>query len=461
MKPLKHILLLLLITTGLFPLNQIYSQAPQANPDTTGVCLDGVVTINVLANDEDSSGLGIVLEDIIIEPLYGDVTYSSDGTVEYTPDGVFVGTDILIYEIKDGAELSDISTLTIYVQDAAACVWPGDADDNGIANNLDLLYVGLFYGNIGPSRYTSEIEWNSNYCDAWDEEVGVTIPLNPKFADCNGDGFVDANDTVPILENYGELHLKTTEISGGGDTLPPLSIAFFTDSIEVGSTVVLPIILGSIDYPATNILGVAFTLEYNPDFIVDGSISINFNTGWLKSDSTDIISLNRDDTTGNLAASVVRINHTSATGYGPIGTVSFVMEDNIAGKITDMISSVFTMCPTFPELMNDAGEIRGAETMHLTCDSVIVYQIFNDIPDFNTTNIHIYPNPVSNYLFIEPDMQIDKLELMDMYGKTLISFNNVSNVIEIDIREFTSGVYLLKIQKNHTLLIEKIIIQHN
>ncbi|HET8963172.1 MAG TPA: T9SS type A sorting domain-containing protein, partial [Chitinophagales bacterium] len=390
-----------------------------------------------------------------------DIIFSSDGNIEYTPDGVFVGTDILIYEIKDGTELSDISTLTIYVQDAAACVWPGDADDNGIANNLDLLYIGLFYGNIGPTRYTDDTEWDGVYCDEWEPEAGVAISLNPKFADCNGDGFIDANDSVPILENYGELHLRTTEISGGDDTLPPLYIAFFTDSVEVGSTVVLPIILGSVNYPATNILGVAFTLEYNPDFIVEGSISINFNTGWLKSDSSDIISLTRDDTTGNLAASVVRINHTSATGYGPIGTVSFVMEDNIAGKITDMISSVFTMCPTFPELMNDAGEIRGAETMHLKCDSVIVYQIFNDIPDLNENNIRIYPNPVSNYLFIKSEMQIDKLELMDMYGKSMLSFTHVSNIIEVDTRDFTPGVYLLKIQKNDAQLIEKIIIQHD
>lgn len=454
---LRTFILFAAVCSAAYPL---FSQAPIANPDTTGVCADGVITINVLDNDIDPSGTGLELDEIIIEPEYGDITFSSDGNITYTPSGAFTGTDVLIYEAKNGLELSDISTLSIFIQDVSGCVWPGDANDNGIANNTDLLFVALFYGNVGPTRYNPAADWDGSYCDEWEDDDDIVIPLNPKFADCNGDGLVDALDSIPILENYGEEHFKTTEISGG-DTTPPLLFAFFSDSIEAGSEVTIPIILGSIDYPATNVLGIAFTVEYNADLIVPGSMKATFNTGWLTDSIENIISINRNDTLGFLDVSVARTNHVTASGYGHIGTLGFVMEDNIAGKTSDLISSVFTICPSQPSLINDIGEIRGADNINIQCDSVVVYQVFNAIDNSALKNIAVFPNPADAQLHVQLNDIYDSMEIIDMYGKTIVIRNNVSGNIDLDTRNILPGAYVLKLKRKDNLLMERIIIQHN
>ncbi|MEO0474331.1 MAG: hypothetical protein AAF206_32280, partial [Bacteroidota bacterium] len=62
---------------------------------------------------------------------------------------VFVsGTYILDVTDANNCTASD----TIYVEVGDACVWPGDADNDGIANNFDLLALGLSYGFTGPVR---------------------------------------------------------------------------------------------------------------------------------------------------------------------------------------------------------------------------------------------------------------------------------------------------------------------
>ncbi|MFN3939536.1 MAG: T9SS type A sorting domain-containing protein, partial [Chitinophagales bacterium] len=414
-------------------------------------------------NDADPSGTGLVLEEIIVEPVYGEISFTSDGEITYIPDGIFSGTDVLIYEVSNAEELSDISTLTIFIQDASACVWPGDANDNGVANNVDLLFVGLFYGNEGPTRFVAGDEWESNYCDEWEDDDDIVIPLNPKYADCNGDGLVDANDTVPIKINYGQEHLKMTEISGG-ESFPPLAVSFFTDSIEGGSTVVLPIIFGSIDYPATNVLGLAFTLEYNADFVVSGSLKANFNTGWLGAEGDNLIKINRDDSLGNFAVGVTRINHTPASGYGPIGTVSFVMEDNIAGKTSDLIAEIFTLCPVQPSVINDAGEIKGAEALNVYCDSVVIYQVFNDVADAIKSGIQIFPNPADKEIWMEWNAHgFTAVEIFDIYGRKIRSQSMAANSskMHLDTSELEEGAYILILRKDDNLFMERIIIQHN
>ncbi|GAB4383350.1 MAG: hypothetical protein Kow0075_15450 [Salibacteraceae bacterium] len=61
---------------------------------------------------------------------------------------------------------------------------------------------------------------------------------------------------------------------------------------------------------------------------------------------------------------------------------------------------------------------------------------------------NIYPNPVSNNLFIEMSVMDDlKVELVDLLGKTLVTQSFFStNKAVLDMSAFPQGVYMLKIQ---------------
>ncbi|KRP10068.1 MAG: hypothetical protein ABR95_08615 [Sphingobacteriales bacterium BACL12 MAG-120813-bin55] len=412
-----------------------------ANADTIGICTGYPNAINVLSNDE---GIELVLEDILVPPSTGTVSFDPDGTIslDYAVAADFDPAEALIYLVADSAGNIDIGVLQIFVSDGLDCVWPGDANDDNIANHLDLLAIGLAYGDTGPLRPDISEEWNAQYAFEWDYS-SLLATLNRKFIDCNGDGIIDAADITPILNNYGLEHARTSATEGGTG-FPPLGVGFYSDTIYAGSTVTIPIYLGTEDLPAGNVYGLAFTLGYNSDIIVPGSLTVDFSSGWL---GASTISLARTDATASLTdVAVSRTNKTSVTGYGNIGTVSFVMEDNLAGRLTD-ISSVLEICPIEPTIINALGNATLAEGIDLQCDSVVVLQVSTDISLATSQQWNIQPNPVTHELSVitDPNTTLG-LRVQTLTGQHIATYAVSSTVTGIDVSPLSPGTYFLVLQ---------------
>jgi len=64
----------------------------------------------------------------------------------------------------------------------------------------------------------------------------------------------------------------------------------------------------------------------------------------------------------------------------------------------------------------------------------------------NNINARVYPNPVSNYLNIECEENIIKLELYDTFGRIVISQESVLNNTSIDVSSLANGIYILKLR---------------
>ncbi|NNE29615.1 MAG: Ig-like domain-containing protein, partial [Saprospiraceae bacterium] len=47
------------------------------------------------------------------------------------------------------------------------CVWPGDANDNGVVDIVDLLAIGYCTGEVGTSRVEASTNWFGQYSDDW------------------------------------------------------------------------------------------------------------------------------------------------------------------------------------------------------------------------------------------------------------------------------------------------------
>ena len=67
-------------------------------------------------------------------------------------------------------------------------------------------------------------------------------------------------------------------------------------------------------------------------------------------------------------------------------------------------------------------------------------------------NLTIYPNPTKGILNF--NMEVEKIEVMDMMGKMVMQFCNVS---EINIATLPKGVYCLKLSYNGKIIVHKII----
>ena len=93
------------------------------------------------------------------------------------------------------------STLTVY---------PGDANNDGVVDVRDILPLGQYYGKTGPTRAGASLTWGAQ---------SVTLGWSPEaaaYADCNGDGVVNATDLTAIVQNWSST--RTSPKAGNVDT---------------------------------------------------------------------------------------------------------------------------------------------------------------------------------------------------------------------------------------------------
>jgi large repetitive protein len=114
------------------------NDAPVANPSTASTNEDTPVNVPVLANDSDVDGNPLTVTSA--SAPNGVVTINPDGTVTYTPNPNFNGTDTITYTISDGQGGFSTSTVTVTVGSVndAPTVTPiaPQADNDAAAINL-------------------------------------------------------------------------------------------------------------------------------------------------------------------------------------------------------------------------------------------------------------------------------------------------------------------------------------
>ena len=83
-------------------------------------------------------------------------------------------------------------------------MWPGDANYDLIANNMDILNIGIAYSDTCYVRPGASLNWVAQPCLDWLSQFITGV--NVKHADCDGNGIVNALDTLAVSENYGLIH---------------------------------------------------------------------------------------------------------------------------------------------------------------------------------------------------------------------------------------------------------------
>jgi glutaredoxin-related protein len=76
------------------------------------------------------------------------------------------------------------------------------------------------------------------------------------------------------------------------------------------------------------------------------------------------------------------------------------------------------------------------------------------------SDVDIYPNPANNRLYINlKDSKPASVQINNLNGQPLL-LKQLNNQIEtIDISKFAKGIYLIKIIKNNTIIVRKVVFQ--
>lgn len=347
-------------------------------------------------------------------------------------------------------------TYSFYVwvnADSNTRVWPGDANNDLIANNYDFLSLGIAYGNTGPVRPNASIAWIGQPALNWAGAFASTV--NHKYADCNGDGIIDTGDAQAIVQNYGLTHNKLGSIHSGGG--PLLTLEYLTDSIESGDTAKALIILGDTANPLVDFYGLAFTLQYDHTLIDSGTVNVTFNQSWIGNPASNVISMQKDFFgQGMVDVAVTRTDKIAVSGSGSIGMLTHVMRDDIAGKQQQLAK-------TLQVNMYDGTAIKDNEdrvTLTLGADSVVVYQEDSYLPELPAELISVFPNPTNgSFVIRSQELKVFKINMFDMVGNGILFTEQLpSNHTSLAIPELMDGLYLLEIYTQKGIIYKKLLI---
>lgn len=177
--------------------------------------------------------------------------------------------------------------LLIPLQLFSQVLLPGDANNDGRVNHVDLLAIGLNFGQTGPPRLPpfQDINWTPKPFQFWPTALPST-GINDGFSDCDGDGIVSAEDILALKFNYDSTHNQSQpppqpyapEVHAPTTARPKLVFLFDKDTVTVKDTLRLSIFYSHPpDLPqALSPMGVAFTLEFNEEYIKDSLTTVLF-----------------------------------------------------------------------------------------------------------------------------------------------------------------------------------------
>ena len=394
--------------------------------------------ITVLSNPTVSLGNDTTVNgNIILDAGNVGASYSwSTGATGQTITVDSSGTYLVTVTTSCGTDNDTINiTVNVLVVDS---VWPGDADNNGVANIWDIIPIGLAYNDSGPQRANATTNWVGQYADDWTLSFGNGT--NHKYADCDGNGSIDNADVNVISLNYGSIHSKGNSNNGYNSGNPDLYFDILTNDIAPGTTVEIAIMLGR-DTISTTMYGFAFSVNFNASLVDSGSIKVDFNNTWMSRDTISAIYLNKELYSENkIDLGFSRISQTDTIGFGQIAQLSFKIADNIGTG--DQSLELSFVNPTL--IVSDGTE----QTVNTLEDTVVIVGGTGIIDLHEIDNkIKVYPNPARNDLNIDfGNLQLLEIKLFNLMGQT-VYFSDASfeEKIKLNIVDYPTGVYFLNL----------------
>ena len=389
------------------------------------------------------------------------VSWTADPPISFpNPNGLnqtieLQDTTEITLTVTDSNNATASASITINVVDD--CVWPGDSNNDGMANHLDFMFTADALTTVGIPRPNASIEWIGQMAPDWNNQTGAG--LNYKFFDADGNGIIETNDTLALVNNYGLIHGTPTIYGNGvlGDI--PLYFDFPNDSVTEGQLVEIPIILGQAGVAFTPIEHIAFRIPLQLAFIDTPSISFSFDPGWFSANPNMELTFNRLDI-GNdyIDCAFGRINSAPAVGNGPIATLRFVMEENIAGR---QLSNDIMLNLDFSDVVA-LGENQVRVPVFAIADSLLVTNYVGIHEADFYSGFNLYPNPNSGMAHLEnkENLPVNAIKIYDHYGRLVNHTSPRSNNShDIDLRNLSSGIYYIKIISNRAIYSTKIILQ--
>lgn len=273
----------------------------------------------------------------------------------------------------------------------------------------------------------------------------------------------DSFTLCPSSSLFGFYPLNNDYVSGG--SIDPTSIDLDVDTpgiqpsrtldgVTYTTTPTGEIVLSnygigaiSFEYTFTDTLGAISNTVYMA-FLFQPTILVNLD---------DFSSTPIDGTIGGTTTNI--LSNDSMTGGGSVSTaVALLIGETYGftivagGEIsvpagTTSGTYILTYLAFFPACPTDG---------HEATITIVVVDSLSNNQHFQTTSTLVYPNPIDNIVNIESDSTIKLIEIIDLNGRIINTFNSSSNTT-VNLEQLTGGIYFIKVSSEKGVNMQKVI----
>ena len=350
-------------------------------------------------------------------------------------------------------------------------MYPGDANNDGRADHIDVLPIGVAFGQNGPPRDPTPLDWIPQLAEPWMPLVLPVSQIDLAFVDCNGDGTVDSLDIEAIALNYDEMQ---------NNSMPP-PIPYIERLIQFCFSCPQPDILvtfsqdtvGGLDtfsatftlrylpdvLPQLGALGIAFDVEYDydPDMIIDSLTRAYPDT--VPDDRMYVVATHTEVVASGLLPPAGSIRF-GAAGKGknvyfsttPLFTAEFVISDMIIRR--GVAPELFSFKISNVLIINEKEQLIGLGGIFMDTVVVATKEAFRAQPF-----VQLSPNPVREILTIEsPESPIEKIEIHSLAGECVVALEiGGQSRFELPVVGLSPGIWLAVIQTQKGVAVKKFV----
>ncbi len=432
--------------------------------DSTG-CIISRDNLNVYVSELQttiSRDTAICLGDTIILHASGGNIYN------WFADNTLIGRDssslkvypaentIYTVQIKDTTRACADMIRKVTVRVSKDCVWPGDANGDKIVNYLDLLDVAAGFGIKGPPRINAGIAWDKQFSNEW--LYKTPGGLNYKHLDCNGDGIINAADTLVIATNYGKSinpQQQPQPVQSPQD--PPLYFRFAERVYYGGDTVKVSVILGANNNHMNEAYGIALKYLYDDTYMQPGTYRFNWVCNGFCVENNTLNIYRQSGNTTVAEGAMARTDRARSAEKGIVAQINFVLRDSNFAYPEQGAAIAFNFLHS--KVINKAG---APIKVFSKGDSVTVFRVrekedtshIGIKPESISSQLKVYPNPASNMVYIDAgEHLLQELYVINMLGESVIFMSNPAvSKASINTSQLPPGIYFLRLKtgNNHT-----------
>ncbi|MBK8845390.1 MAG: hypothetical protein IPO27_02080 [Bacteroidetes bacterium] len=324
-------------------------------------------------------------------------------------------------------------------------IWPGDADNNNIVDNYDLLPIIMHHDETGFIRTNQSISWQP--LTPTFDWLGILQQngKNRKHVDCNGNGVIDTNDAAAIKLNYnitGKTNYPLlTDLTG-----PPSKINTTKLNYINGEYVDLLVTGGSSIKKVQGLKFIGAQLEI-PSYLVEpGTFVATDSSNQLYNYLENYKMLNYDTSYQVDFAQCIFDNIYLNQSYGELFRIKFKLNSNLPSNLSHTFS-----IKNYLAINNfDTAILMNVIPLTLTFNSYLYVDFLE------THGVSIYPIPAKDYVDIySPNERINQLDLIDTKGNMIYTFMIGENNYRINLKSISNGNYYCNIYLNSNIKLNK------